>query len=78
MTLKELGSSTAGIGVSGHRTTLSCTLHRAGIYGNVVRKKPFLKEKSKAACLEFTKRPIVDFSNTWKKVLWSDEIKIEL
>ena len=39
MTLKELGSSTAEIGVSVHRTTLSCTLHRARLYGRVTRKE---------------------------------------
>ena len=39
ITLKELQSSTAEIGVSVHRTTLSCTFHRAGIYGTVARKK---------------------------------------
>ena len=32
ITLKELQSSTVEIGVSVHRTTLSRTLHRAGIY----------------------------------------------
>ena len=39
ITLKELQSSTAEIGVSVHRTTLSCTLHRAGLYGRVARQK---------------------------------------
>ena len=38
ITPKELQSSTAEIGVSVHRTTLSCTLHRAGLYGKVARK----------------------------------------
>ena len=38
ITLKELQSFTAEIGVSVHRTTLSCTLHRAGL-GIVARKK---------------------------------------
>jgi transposase len=38
LTLKELQSSTAEIGVSVHRTTLSRTIHRDG-------KKPLLKEK---------------------------------
>ena len=37
--LKELQSSAAEIGVSVHRTILSRTLHRAGIYGRVARKK---------------------------------------
>ena len=39
ITLKELQSSTAEIGVSVHRTTLSRTLHRAGLYGREARKK---------------------------------------
>ena len=38
-TLKELQSYTAEIGVSVHRTTISRTLHRAGLYGRVSRKK---------------------------------------
>ena len=39
ITLKELESSTAEIGVSVHRTTLSHTFHRDGLYGRVARKK---------------------------------------
>ena len=39
ITLKELQSSTAGIGVSLHRTTLSCTRHKAGLYRRVAGKK---------------------------------------
>ncbi|MBN3272188.1 TCB1 transposase, partial [Polyodon spathula] len=78
ITLKELQSSTAEIGVSVHRTTLSRTLHRAGLYGRVARKKPLLKEKNKQTRLVFTKRHVGDSPNIWKKVLWSDETKIEL
>ena len=47
MTLKELQSSTVEIGVSVHRTTLNHTLHKAGLYGRVTRKKLLLKEKNK-------------------------------
>ena len=39
ITLKELHSSTAEIGVSVHRTTLSRTVYRAGLYRRVARKK---------------------------------------
>ena len=70
ITLKELQSSTAEIGVSVHRTTLSRTLHRAGLYGRVGRKKLLLKEK--------ISKYVWCLSNIWKKVLWSDETKIEL
>ena len=39
ITLEELQSSTAEIGVSVHRTTLSSSLHRAEFYRRVARKK---------------------------------------
>ena len=78
ITLKELQSSTEEIGVSVHRTTLSHTLHRAGLYGRVSRKKkPLLKEKISKHVV-FTKRHVGDSPNIWKKVLWSDETKIEI
>ena len=76
ITLKELQSSTAEIGVSVHKTTLSHTLHRAGLYGRVARKKPLLKEKNKQTRLVFAKRHVGDSPNIWKKVLWSDETKM--
>ena len=69
-TLKELQSSTAKIGVSVHRTTLSRTLHRAGHYRRAARKKQLLKV--------FAKSHVGDSTNIWKNVLWSDETKIEL
>uniref|UniRef100_A0AAZ3SG63 Transposase Tc1-like domain-containing protein n=1 Tax=Oncorhynchus tshawytscha TaxID=74940 RepID=A0AAZ3SG63_ONCTS len=78
ITLKELQSSTAEIGISVHWTTLSCTLHRAGLYRRVSRKKPLLKEKNKQTHLVLAKRHVGESPNIWKKVLWSDENKIEL
>ena len=45
ITLKELQSSTGENGVSVHRTTLSRTLHRPGLYGIVARKSHCLKKK---------------------------------
>ena len=42
--LKQLQSSTAEIGVSVHRTTLSPTLHRAAFTEEWPEKKPLLKE----------------------------------
>jgi hypothetical protein len=51
------------IGVSAHRTTLSHTLHRAGLYGRVARKKTLLKEKNKQTHLVFAKRHVGDSPN---------------
>jgi hypothetical protein len=77
ITLKELQSSTVEIGTSVHRTTLSRTLHRTGLYGRVARiKSHYLNLKNKQTPFVFTKRHVGDSPNTWKKVLWSDETKI--
>ena len=40
VTLEELQSSTAKTGISVHRTIISRTLHRVGLYGRVARRKP--------------------------------------
>jgi transposase len=45
ITMAELQSSTLEIGVSVHRTTLSCTLLRAVLYGRVARKKAIASGK---------------------------------
>jgi hypothetical protein len=55
------------IEVSVHSTTLSHTLHRAGLYGRVTRKNNCLKKR-----LVFAKRQVGDYPNIWKKVLWSE------
>lgn len=78
VTLKELQSSQAETGVSVHMTTISRTLHRAGLYGRVARKKPLLTGKNRKARFEFAKRHVGDSQTVWRKVLWSDETKIEL
>jgi hypothetical protein len=73
LTLEELQSSAAEIGVSVHRTTLSHTLSWA-LQKSGQKKKPLLKEKNKQTCLVFAKRHVGDSPNIWKKVLWSDEL----
>lgn len=78
VTLEELQSSTAEARVSVHRTKISCTIHRAGLYGMVARRKPLRSAKSKKAHFDFAQRHMGDCQNVWRKVLWSDETKIEL
>ena len=78
ITLDELQRSTAEVGESVHRTTISRTLHKSGLYGRVARRKPFLKDIHKKSRLKFATSHLGDTPNMWKKVLWSDETKIEL
>ena len=78
VTLEELQSSTAETGVPVNRTTISCMLHRIGLYGRVARRKPLLSAKIKMARFEFAKRHLGDSQSVWRKVFWSDETKIEL
>uniref|UniRef100_A0AAZ3S8Q6 Tc1-like transposase DDE domain-containing protein n=1 Tax=Oncorhynchus tshawytscha TaxID=74940 RepID=A0AAZ3S8Q6_ONCTS len=66
-------------GKVGHlRTTISRILHKSGLYGRVAIRKPFLKDIHKKCCLKFATSHLGDTPKMWKKVLWSDETKIEL
>ena len=78
VTLEELQRSTAEVGESVHRTTISRVLHKSGLYGRMARRKPLLKVNHKKSHLEFAASHVGDTANMWKKVLWSDETKIEL
>lgn len=59
------------MGQSAHRTTLSCTLYRAGLHGRVVRKK-----KHKKIHLVFAKQHKENFPNKWMKLLWPKPVDI--
>uniref|UniRef100_A0A669ESK4 Transposase Tc1-like domain-containing protein n=1 Tax=Oreochromis niloticus TaxID=8128 RepID=A0A669ESK4_ORENI len=78
VTLDELQRSTAQVGESVHRTTISRALHKVGLYGRVARRKPLLTENHKKSHLQFATSHVGDTANMWKKVLWSDEPKMEL
>ncbi|KAL7826753.1 hypothetical protein AOLI_G00319620 [Acnodon oligacanthus] len=78
VTLDEMQRSTAQVGESVHRTTISRALHKCGLYGRVARRKPLLKENHKKSRLQFARSHVGDTANMWNKVLWSDETKIEL
>ncbi|MGH0157357.1 UNVERIFIED_CONTAM: hypothetical protein FKN15_033301 [Acipenser sinensis] len=44
VTLKELERSTAEMGETVHGTAITRTLHKAGFYGRVARRKPLQKK----------------------------------
>ena len=49
MTLKDMQGSMSEMGVSVHQSTISRSLHKAGLYGQVARKKPLLKKTSQSS-----------------------------
>ncbi|CAB1441192.1 unnamed protein product [Pleuronectes platessa] len=61
-----------------HWLKITGLLHKSGLYGRVARRKPLLKGIHKKSRLEFARSHVGDTANMWKKVLWSDETKIEL
>ncbi|MEY6612833.1 hypothetical protein [Listeria monocytogenes] len=44
----------------------------------MARRKPLLTENHKKSRLQFATSHVGDTANMWKKVLWSDETKMEL
>ncbi len=77
-TLKELQCSTAELGDTVHTATIARVLHKTGLYGRVAKRKPLLKKTHIESRLEFARRHVGDSETKWKKILWSDETKIEL
>ncbi|MBN3272993.1 TCB1 transposase, partial [Polyodon spathula] len=74
--LKDLQRSMAEMGETVHVSIIAEVLHKSGLYGQVARRKPFLKKAHVKFRLEFAKRHVA--KDYWKKILWSDETKIEL
>ena len=66
------------MGVSVHQSTISHSFHKAGLYGQVARMKPLLKKKHRKDHMAFVEKHLNDAAGMWRKVLWSDETKIEL
>uniref|UniRef100_A0AAZ3SPR8 Transposase Tc1-like domain-containing protein n=1 Tax=Oncorhynchus tshawytscha TaxID=74940 RepID=A0AAZ3SPR8_ONCTS len=74
-TSKDLQHHLAADGVTVHRSTIQCTLHKEKLYGRVMRKKPFL-HTPQTESHEVCKRTFGQAS--FILVLWTDETKIDL
>ncbi|MGH0186727.1 UNVERIFIED_CONTAM: hypothetical protein FKN15_022402 [Acipenser sinensis] len=78
MTLGDLQSSVSEMGVSVHTSTISRSLHKAGLCRRVARKKPLVKKPRLKARVDFAKKHVDDTADMWEKVLWSGKKKMEL
>ena len=65
-------------GVQVGTKTIARRLHAANFNGRRVRKTPFLKKRHKKKRLEYAKMHQKKSMRFWKKVLWSDETKLEI
>ena len=77
-TLTELWNSFSEIGEPAGRTTVSAALHKSRLSGRVARRKPLLRKRHMTACLEFEKRHVKESESMREKIMWSDEMEIEL
>ena len=76
--LTEPESSLVEMGEPAGRTPISAARHKFRLYGRVARQKPLLRKRHTAAHLQFSKRLVKDPESMRQKILWSDEMKIEL
>lgn len=56
--------------------TIRRRLNEAQLFGRVSRKKPLLTKKNRRARLKFARDHLLWGIDDWKKILWSDETKI--
>ena len=77
-TQTELQSSLAEMREPARKTTISAALHTSRRNGRVARQKPLLRKRHMTACLEFAKRHGKASESMRQKMLWSNEMKIEL
>ena len=68
MTLKDLQDSMSGTGIGVHQSTISRSLHKAGLYVEVARKKPLLNKTHLKAHMEFAKKHLDDTADMWRKI----------
>ncbi|KAL0163166.1 hypothetical protein M9458_042562, partial [Cirrhinus mrigala] len=70
ITMAELQRCSREMGESCRKSTITAALHQSGLYGRVARRKPLLSARHMKARM--------DSKMVRKKILWSDETKIEL
>lgn len=78
LTVKTLVNDLATRGIIVSQKTISRALHRNGLRGCRPRKAPLLKKRHLQARLQYARDNLDRDYSYWKRVLWSDETKLEL
>lgn len=78
VTAGTLVSDAAKSGVTISKKTVARVLHRNGLHAHRPRKTPLLKKRHLKARLDYAKGNLEKDSTHWKRVIWSDETKLEL
>ena len=69
MILKDLQGFMSEMGVSVNQSTISQSLHKAGLYEQGARKKTLLKKTHQKARTEFAIKHLNDTTGIWRKVV---------
>ncbi|XP_072556232.1 uncharacterized protein [Paramormyrops kingsleyae] len=77
-TREELVNAVKRAGTIVSKATISNTLRLHGLKSCITRKVPLLKSAHVQARLKFARDHLDDPEESWEKVLWSDETKVEL
>lgn len=77
-TRKDIQKQLSDEGVDVCLNTISNLLHKSKLHGRRPRKTPLLKKNHLRARLKFATEYVKKEKEFWKRVLWSDETKIEL
>ena len=78
VTAATLVSDAAKSGITVSKKTVTRALHRNGLHAHRPRKTPLLKKRHLKARLEYANRNLGKDYSYWKRVIWSDETKLEL
>ncbi|MBH0219790.1 hypothetical protein GH793_16560, partial [Listeria monocytogenes] len=76
-TREELVNDLKRAGTTVSKVTVGNTLRRHGLKSCMARKVPLLKTAHVQAHLKFANDYLDDSEESWEKVMWSDETKIE-
>ena len=78
ITRSEIKTDLEGAGINVNKDTISRALYRTGFHSRSPRKGPLLKTKYIKDRLKFVETYEKKGMQFWEKVIWSDEMKVEL